>query len=67
MSRRHPNALNHFEVSRAVSSMDSSNKNGMTPTWTIPASSFLGGCTPSVTTIREKKSPLRLNGKSSCS
>ena len=47
--------------------MDSSSKNGTTPTWTIPASSFIGGCTPSVTTIREKKSPLRLKGKSSCS
>ncbi len=53
-SRRHER-----DVSSAVSRMDSSRRNGITPTCTMPRSSFIGGWTPSVTTMRAKKSPLR--------
>ena len=39
-------------------SIDLSNKNGITPTWTIPLSSCCGGLKPDTTTIFRKKSPL---------
>ena len=39
-------------------SIDLSNKNRITPTWTIPLSSCCGGLKPDTTTIFRKKSPL---------
>ena len=46
---------------RQPRSIDLSNKNGITPTWTIPLSSCCGGLKPDTTTIFRKKSPLARN------